>query len=69
MTMNIYAHCTPNMDRNAAQKLDDLFVFPCISSLIQWYLIAFAGVENVSLIALVDDEFLYVVISHLNLIR
>lgn len=25
MTMNIYAHCTPNMDRNAAQKLDDLF--------------------------------------------
>lgn len=25
MTMNIYAHCTQNMDRNAAQKLDDLF--------------------------------------------
>jgi integrase len=25
MTMNIYAHCTPNMDRNAAQKLDELF--------------------------------------------
>lgn len=25
MTMNIYAHCTPAMDRNAAQKLDDLF--------------------------------------------
>jgi len=25
MTMNIYAHCTPAMDRNAAQKLDELF--------------------------------------------
>lgn len=25
MTLNIYAHCTQNMDRNAAQKLDDLF--------------------------------------------
>ena len=25
MTMNIYAHCTQNMDRNAAQKLDALF--------------------------------------------
>ena len=25
MTLNIYAHCTPTMDRNAAQKLDDLF--------------------------------------------
>lgn len=25
MTLNVYAHCTPTMDRNAAQKLDDLF--------------------------------------------
>ena len=25
MTLNVYAHCTPNMDRSAAQKLDDLF--------------------------------------------
>lgn len=25
MTLNIYAHCTQNMDRNAAQKLDNLF--------------------------------------------
>lgn len=25
MTLNIYAHCTQSMDRNAAQKLDDLF--------------------------------------------
>ena len=25
MTLNIYAHCTENMDRNAAQKLDELF--------------------------------------------
>lgn len=25
MTLNIYAHCTPTMDRNATQKLDDLF--------------------------------------------
>ena len=25
MTLNIYAHCTQNMDRNAAQTLDDLF--------------------------------------------
>lgn len=25
MTLNIYAHCTPAMDRNAAQKLDELF--------------------------------------------
>lgn len=25
ITMNTYAHCTTNMDRNAAQKLEDLF--------------------------------------------
>ena len=25
MTLNIYAHCTQTMDRNAAQKLNDLF--------------------------------------------
>ena len=24
MTMNIYAHCTQTMDRNAAQKLDEM---------------------------------------------
>ena len=25
MTLNVYTHCTPTMDRSAAQKLDDLF--------------------------------------------
>ena len=31
MTMNIYAHCTKNMDRNATQKLDSL-IFPNAAS-------------------------------------
>lgn len=31
MTMNIYAHCTQTMDRNADQKLDEMIFAKVVS--------------------------------------